>query len=50
MSIIYPDTDQEHIINCRDKTVLVEAPPGSGKTVTGVLYAQSIIEKGLDKR
>ena len=48
MSIIY-DPDQENVINCRDKTVLVEAPPGSGKTVTGVLYAQSIIEKGLDK-
>ncbi|OGW17997.1 MAG: hypothetical protein A3G93_07700 [Nitrospinae bacterium RIFCSPLOWO2_12_FULL_45_22] len=49
MSIIYPDPDQECIINCRDKVILVEAPPGSGKTVTGVLYAQSIIEKGLDK-
>jgi superfamily I DNA/RNA helicase len=49
MSVIYLDPDQEYIINCRDKTVLVEAPPGSGKTVTGVLYAQSIIEKGLDK-
>jgi len=49
MSIISHDPDQENIVNCRDKTVLVEAPPGSGKTVTGVLYAQSIIEKGLDK-
>jgi len=49
MSIIYPDPDQENVVNCRDKTVLVEAPPGSGKTVTGVLYAQSIVEKGLDK-
>ena len=50
MSTIYPDAGQKHIIDCRDKTVLVEAPPGSGKTVTGVLYTQSIIEKGLDKR
>lgn len=49
MSIISRDPDQENIVNCRDKTVLVEAPPGSGKTVTGVLYARSIIEKGLDK-
>lgn len=48
-SIIYPDPDQENIVDCRDKAILVEAPPGSGKTVTGVLYARSIIEKGLDK-
>jgi len=49
MSIISHDPDQEDIINCGDKTILVEAPPGSGKTVTGVLYAQSIIEKGFGK-
>jgi len=48
-SIIYPDPDQENIVDCRDKAILVEAPPGSGKTVTGVLYARSIIEKNLDK-
>lgn len=49
MSVIYSDPDQENVVNCSDKTVLVEAPPGSGKTVTGVLYAQSIIEKGINK-
>lgn len=49
MSIFCHDPDQEHIANCRDKTILVEAPPGSGKTMTGVIYAQSIIEKGLNK-
>ena len=49
MSIISHDPDQEDIINCGDKAILVEAPPGSGKTVTGVLYAQSIIEKGFGK-
>lgn len=49
MSIISHDPDQEYIVNCRDSVILVEAPPGSGKTVTGILYAQSIVEKGLNK-
>jgi len=47
MSTICHDPDQEEIVNCRDKTILVEAPPGSGKTVTGILYAHSIIKNGL---
>lgn len=49
MSVICPDPNQEDIINCRDRIILVEAPPGSGKTVTGVLYAQSVVEEGLGK-
>jgi superfamily I DNA/RNA helicase len=49
MSIISHDSDQKNIVNCRDNVILVEASPGSGKTVTGVLYAQSIVDKGLNK-
>jgi superfamily I DNA/RNA helicase len=48
MSVICHDPDQEHIVNCKNKVILVEAPPGSGKTVTGILYAKAITDKGFN--
>lgn len=46
LSLIEKDEQQEDIIKCPNKYVLVVSPPGTGKTVTGIRYAKHIIEKG----
>lgn len=43
--LIEKDEQQEDIIKCPNKYILVVSPPGTGKTVTGIRYAKHIIER-----